>query len=1225
MRTHVAAVAFLIALFFSLSARAQDQILFQGFEPGDPWTIISGAELISNADGAGEYPPSQRIRTGSYSWQVSNAITNFELASANITGYSGRKLAVRLSSTSHTSVNGADATDYIRVYVALDGAAFGGSNIHLQGNSNARWGYWGNLTGTVAAGSAISLAAPQGGQSSNNYATLQVTIPDSATSIAVRVTARNDDTNEYWNIDDVEVTGFSGIITNPPTVETDAASGLDVDRATVGGTIVTNGGAPVLGRGICYGFDPLPTLLNSTVVECGNGDGSFSTNLTGLYADTRYYYRAYASNSEGLVYGSVSNFITLEHPGETITLLWQSFEPTDTWTIVSGGGNISGADGAADQPPLARIRTGANSWQVNNGSATVTLAQVAVPARLSRKLLVHVSSTSSTNGGADTLDNVKVYAALNGADFGLTPDIALAGNNNSRWNYGAILTAVTVAGQPLAAAAPYANLNVTNYATLRVTLPDSATSIAVRVSALNNAATEIWNIDDIQVVARTGATTNAPTVQTDAVTDFSTNRAVLGGGIVTNGGAPVLDKGICYGTNATPGFGNGICLACGAGEAAFATNVLGLAKDTLYYVRAYASNSVGLAYGNETSFRTLLVATNRLLFQGFEPGDGWTIAAGADKISAATGADDTPANQRIRTGANSWQINGSTGTLDLADTSIAGYFGRKLFVRLSSTSTNAAGGSDSTDYVKLFVALDGAGFAGSNIYLVGNNNSKWGYDAALTLVVAAGETVAAAAPQGGLNTNNYATFMVNLPDSANSIAVRIDARNNDLTEIWNLDDIEVIGFTDPVTNAPTVLTDTPSNVSTNTATVGGSITTNGGAAVLGKGVCYGTNATPGFGNSTCLACGSGDAAFSTNLAGLAANTLYYVRAYASNVVGLSYGNQQSFTTLDVPPPPVPTNVLLFQGFEPADTWTIVSGGEQVSSDNPAINSPPGERIRTGTYSWQVIGVATSVDLASSAISQTYTARCLLVRVSSVASNTSNGMDAGDYVRVYAALDGAAFGGTADIQLNGNNNARWPFSSGLTAFTAAGVPIIRAAPQGALSSNNYATLRVNIPDTATSIAVRVSAATDNNNEILNIDDIAVVGFSAGGEEYWDGIPASWWQKYGLTSTNKAAHDNDGDTAPNGDEYVADTDPTNAASFYNPDITNVTGMAVLELKAGPPTSPDRRYDAYYTDSLLGDQVWAPLGKNVPGNPDHSAVTLTVTNDGPRRQYRTGVHLP
>jgi hypothetical protein len=188
----------------------QTTIAFQGFEGtgSDSWTIVSGSSYISTSIGSSDTPSSSRIRTDSHSWQVKNATRTLELNSVDVSSYSSVKVTVHVSSTSETSGNGADGTDYVRVYTNVSGAGFPGTaDIELKGNSNARWTYSANLTKSTPAGTNVSVSAPQGGTSVNNYAILEITIPSGATSVAFKLIAKNNSSSEHWNIDDIAVTG----------------------------------------------------------------------------------------------------------------------------------------------------------------------------------------------------------------------------------------------------------------------------------------------------------------------------------------------------------------------------------------------------------------------------------------------------------------------------------------------------------------------------------------------------------------------------------------------------------------------------------------------------------------------------------------------------------------------------------------------------------------------------------------------------------------------------------------------------------------------------------------------------------------------------------------------------------------------------------------------------------------------------------------------------------
>ena len=95
---------------------------------------------------------------------------------------------------------------------------------------------------------------------------------------------------------------------------------------------------------------------------------------------------------------------------------------------------------------------------------------------------------------------------------------------------------------------------------------------------------------------------------------------------------------------------------------------------------------------------------------------------------------------------------------------------------------------------------------------------------------------------------------------------------------------------------PIVTTGTVSDIAAFSASCGGTVVDDGGAAVTARGVCWSTSQNPTVSNSHTTD-GTGVGAFTSSISGLAASTTYYVRAYATNSAGTAYGSQVTFTTL----------------------------------------------------------------------------------------------------------------------------------------------------------------------------------------------------------------------------------------------------------------------------------------------------------------------------------------
>jgi hypothetical protein len=106
----------------------------------------------------------------------------------------------------------------------------------------------------------------------------------------------------------------------------------------------------------------------------------------------------------------------------------------------------------------------------------------------------------------------------------------------------------------------------------------------------------------------TSEDTPAPVVQlpvltTEAISAITENAASSGGNITSDGGGNITSRGICWNTSPAPTTSNNKT-SDGNGTGTFTSSMTGLSPKTTYFVRAYATNSAGTAYGQELSFET---------------------------------------------------------------------------------------------------------------------------------------------------------------------------------------------------------------------------------------------------------------------------------------------------------------------------------------------------------------------------------------------------------------------------------------------------------------------------------------------------------------------------------------------------------------------------------------------------------------------------------------------
>lgn len=139
----------------------------------------------------------------------------------------------------------------------------------------------------------------------------------------------------------------------------------------------------------------------------------------------------------------------------------------------------------------------------------------------------------------------------------------------------------------------------------------SGTLYYVRSYATNSVGTAYGD-----QVSFTTITPQLAVLSTTSITLITTTTAVSGGTITNDGGSVITGRGICWSINISPTIG-GTHTSDGAGNGSFNSNLTGLTSGTIFHVRAYATNGIGTAYGNEVIFTTNTpLAANEVSIQG---------------------------------------------------------------------------------------------------------------------------------------------------------------------------------------------------------------------------------------------------------------------------------------------------------------------------------------------------------------------------------------------------------------------------------------------------------------------------------------------------------------------------------------------------------------------------------------------------------------------------------
>ena len=223
----------------------------------------------------------------------------------------------------------------------------------------------------------------------------------------------------------------------------------------------------------------------------------------------------------------------------------------------------------------------------------------------------------------------------------------------------------------------------------------------------------IYSGESVRLV-RSVNTPIAPIIRTTSISNITDTTAEIGGDITDNGGSMVTACGVCWDTTPNPTI-NGSHTIEGVTMGKFTSHLKGLIASKTYYVRAYATNAVGTAYGNEVTFiasspfyAPISVSTTRKVI--FSPGNlQWSATNGGNTATTHMVADSGIAAGTWRFAPHQWDTIGAdnsnisssyTGWIDLFGWGTSGYDNKYPYMTSSDASDyiNAYGDISVTNY-----------------------------------------------------------------------------------------------------------------------------------------------------------------------------------------------------------------------------------------------------------------------------------------------------------------------------------------------------------------------------------------------------------------------------------------------------------------------------------------------------------------------------------------------
>jgi uncharacterized protein (TIGR02145 family) len=409
------------------------------------------------------------------------------------------------------------------------------------------------------------------------------------------------------------------------SLSTSSIAEITDTTAKSGGNIFSSGGgATITSRGVCWSTTAKPTTSDSKTVDEA-GIGQYVSNITGLTASMVYHVRAYATNSAGTRYGDEITFSTrgvspfdftpTTQPATNVSLtvatLNGTVNPHNLSTLVTfeyGTTKNYGQEVTSEQdygyitgdtitniyaiPTLLKAGTtyhfrvkAKNSLGIYYGSDAefTTLSQA--PPTVNTFGATNITSTAATLTGDVIANNLPTVVTF---EYGTTT------------NYGQNVTSEL---------SPASGDTITSAITTITGL--TCGTYHFRIRAENSLGVAYGN-------DMTFNTKQIPTLTTTSLTVITDTTAISGGNITDEGCSEITDRGVSWAVP-PPNFNwgrGGIYMLQqtlsatskrthdGTGTGSFASSLKGLKPNTTYFVRAYAKNSAGTAYGNIISFKT---------------------------------------------------------------------------------------------------------------------------------------------------------------------------------------------------------------------------------------------------------------------------------------------------------------------------------------------------------------------------------------------------------------------------------------------------------------------------------------------------------------------------------------------------------------------------------------------------------------------------------------------
>jgi len=391
-----------------------------------------------------------------------------------------------------------------------------------------------------------------------------------------------------------------------PVVSTAPVTEISQISANSGGTLTDEGSASIICVGVCWSTVEDPSIADNKTIETG-GLGSFVSKLTQLAPNTTFFIRAYAMSSAGIGYGDQISFAT---SAVAVPLLVTADVTLITSTSAVSGGNITSDNGEIvtargvcyNTSPNPTITNSKTTLCPGNGPFSCTLLGLAPGTTY--YLRAYATNSVGTSYGNEL--NFKTLATLPSVSSvfatSIAQNTAVSGGNITNDGGAEVIkrgVCWNLTGNSTIADSKTDDGTGKGIFTSLLTGLLPSTVYYVRAYATNAIGTVYGN--DLRF---TTASAIPPTVTTTSESSVTATSVSSGGNVTNSGGVAVTARGICWSTTPNPSIANNKTVD-GTGTGSFTSSLTGLTGSTVYYIRAYATSSIGTSYGGQISFKTL--------------------------------------------------------------------------------------------------------------------------------------------------------------------------------------------------------------------------------------------------------------------------------------------------------------------------------------------------------------------------------------------------------------------------------------------------------------------------------------------------------------------------------------------------------------------------------------------------------------------------------------------